>query len=117
MNILPVLHHWFLCLFVTVLPLDVRRPSSSLQRVTLCVLIVSYVQTVLHVWDSMYYEGPHVLFRVALALFKINEAALLGTSSQLAGRPAPSDALPRRITDAVACMRAQIRGTMPTAST
>jgi hypothetical protein len=82
MNILPVLHHWFLCLFVTVLPLDVRplHPSSS-PRVTLCVLIVPNVQTVLHVWDSMYYEGPHVLFRVALALFKINEAALLGTSS------------------------------------
>ncbi|ELR14392.1 TBC domain containing protein [Acanthamoeba castellanii str. Neff] len=41
---------------------------------------LDHLQTVLQVWDSLYYEGPYVLFRVALALFKINEAALLDTT-------------------------------------
>ncbi|CAI5535562.1 unnamed protein product, partial [Closterium sp. Naga37s-1] len=33
--------------------------------------------TTLRVWDVLFNEGAKVLFRVALALFKINEAELM----------------------------------------
>lgn len=36
-------------------------------------------ETTARVWDCLLCEGPKVLFRVALALFKMNEAALLTT--------------------------------------
>ena len=46
---------WFICLFADVLP----------------------VETVLRVWDCLFAEGSKVLFRVALALLKLNESRLL----------------------------------------
>lgn len=46
---------WFLCLYSTSLP----------------------AETTLRVWDSLLLEGPKVLFRVALALLKMNEPLLL----------------------------------------
>lgn len=46
---------WFLCLFATTLPSE----------------------TAARVWDALLKEGPKVLFRVALALLKANEATLL----------------------------------------
>lgn len=45
---------WFLCLFSTSLP----------------------IRTTLRVWDSLMFEGQKILFRVALAIFKLNEIAL-----------------------------------------
>lgn len=38
-------------------------------------------ETAARVWDWLFVEGPKVLFRVALALFKVNETTLLGTYS------------------------------------
>ncbi|KAM3395290.1 growth hormone-regulated TBC protein 1 [Capsicum galapagoense] len=46
---------WFLCLFSKSLPSE----------------------TTLRVWDVLFYEGGKVLFHVALAIFKMNEEALL----------------------------------------
>jgi len=46
---------WFLCLYVDTLP----------------------TESVLRVWDSLFFEGWKVLFRVALALFKLAEKELL----------------------------------------
>lgn len=46
---------WFLCLFSTVLPSE----------------------TVARVWDALLFEGPKVLYRVALALLKLHEQQLL----------------------------------------
>ncbi|KAJ1983859.1 hypothetical protein H4R34_001001 [Dimargaris verticillata] len=53
--------HWFPLLFVDVLP----------------------IESVLRVWDCFFYEGSKVLFRVALALFKLNEMVLLQTKDSL----------------------------------
>lgn len=47
--------NWFLTLFINILP----------------------VETVLRVWDTFFYEGDKVLFRVALSLFKLHEVAIL----------------------------------------
>ncbi|KAJ1987956.1 hypothetical protein H4R33_002638 [Dimargaris cristalligena] len=64
-DILPpvflAMSHWFPLLFVDVLP----------------------VESVLRVWDCFFYEGSKVLFRVALALFKLNETPLLQTRDSL----------------------------------
>lgn len=46
---------WFMCLFATTLP----------------------AETVARVWDTLFSEGPKVLFRVALAVLKLLEPALL----------------------------------------
>lgn len=50
---------WFLCLYSTSLP----------------------VETTLRVWDSLFLEGTKVLFRIALALLKMHEPALLITDN------------------------------------
>ncbi|XP_033122208.1 growth hormone-regulated TBC protein 1-like [Anneissia japonica] len=46
---------WFICLFLDVLP----------------------IETVLRIWDCMFYEGSKVIFRVALALIKRNMEEIL----------------------------------------
>ena len=46
---------WFVCLYCEVLP----------------------VETVLRIWDVLFYEGSKILFRVALGLLKLNQARLL----------------------------------------
>eukprot|EP01023_Acetabularia_acetabulum_P054664 TRINITY_DN6194_c0_g1_i3.p2 TRINITY_DN6194_c0_g1~~TRINITY_DN6194_c0_g1_i3.p2 ORF type:complete len:231 (-),score=29.31 TRINITY_DN6194_c0_g1_i3:1279-1875(-) len=50
---------WFLCLFITSLPSE----------------------TTARVWDSFFYEGPKVLFRVALAILKIFEPDLIARTN------------------------------------
>jgi hypothetical protein len=50
-----ILTGWLLCCFLKVLP----------------------VETTLRVWDSLFVEGPKVLFRVGVALIKRHEKALL----------------------------------------
>ena len=50
---------WFLCLFCTSLP----------------------AETAARVWDALLHEGPKVLYRVALALLKMHEPALLATDN------------------------------------
>ena len=56
---------WFVCLYCEVLP----------------------VETVLRVWDTVFYEGSKILFRVALGLLKLNQDRLLNKTdfASLAG--------------------------------
>jgi len=46
---------WFICLYCEVLP----------------------IETVLRVWDAVFYEGSKILFRVALGILKIHQESLL----------------------------------------
>jgi len=50
---------WFLCIFISWLPL----------------------QTVLHVLDCFFNEGPVILFQAALAVFKLNEHTILSAEN------------------------------------
>mmetsp|Transcript_7312 Transcript_7312/g.20625 ORF Transcript_7312/g.20625 Transcript_7312/m.20625 type:complete len:373 (-) Transcript_7312:70-1188(-) len=50
---------WFLCLFCTTLP----------------------IETAARVWDAMFFEGPKVLYRVALSLFQMARTDLLKTDN------------------------------------
>ncbi|KAI7847195.1 rab-GTPase-TBC domain-containing protein [Circinella umbellata] len=56
-----VTSHWFLTLFINILP----------------------IESVLRVWDCLFYEGQRVLFRVALAIFKMNEREVLAVNDSL----------------------------------
>ncbi|KAJ8253245.1 hypothetical protein GJAV_G00210680 [Gymnothorax javanicus] len=50
-----VVSRWFICLFIDILP----------------------VETVLRIWDCLFYEGSKIIFRAALTLIKHNQALIL----------------------------------------
>ncbi|XP_043855145.1 growth hormone-regulated TBC protein 1 [Dromiciops gliroides] len=50
-----VVSRWFICLFIDILP----------------------VETVLRIWDCLFYEGSKVIFRVALTLIKQHQSSIL----------------------------------------
>ncbi|KPP72883.1 growth hormone-regulated TBC protein 1-A-like [Scleropages formosus] len=54
-----VVSRWFICLFIDILP----------------------VETVLRIWDCLFYEGSKIIFRVALTLIKHNQALILQARS------------------------------------
>ncbi|XP_062312600.1 growth hormone-regulated TBC protein 1-A-like [Osmerus eperlanus] len=54
-----VLSRWFICLYIDVLP----------------------VETVLRIWDCLFYEGSKILFRVALTLILHHQAEILAARS------------------------------------
>ncbi|KAI8381602.1 rab-GTPase-TBC domain-containing protein [Radiomyces spectabilis] len=56
-----VTSHWFLTLFINILP----------------------IESVLRVWDCLFYEGQRAIFRVALAIFKMNEQEILSVDDPL----------------------------------
>jgi hypothetical protein len=56
-----VTSHWFLTLYINILP----------------------IETLLRVWDCLFYEGNKVLFRVALAIFKLNEEKILAVDDPM----------------------------------
>nr|XP_061827902.1 growth hormone-regulated TBC protein 1-A-like [Nerophis lumbriciformis] len=54
-----VVSRWFICLYVDILP----------------------IETVLRIWDCLFYEGSKVLFRVALTLIRHNQPEILRARS------------------------------------
>ncbi|KAK5169624.1 uncharacterized protein LTR77_005601 [Saxophila tyrrhenica] len=52
---------WFMSLFVGTLP----------------------IESVLRVWDCLFFEGSKTLFRIALAIFKLGEKSILGVSDPM----------------------------------
>ncbi|KAL9552461.1 hypothetical protein MBANPS3_003760 [Mucor bainieri] len=56
-----VTSHWFLTLFINILP----------------------IESVLRVWDCLFYDGQKVLFRVALGIFKLNENEIMAVHDPL----------------------------------
>ncbi|XP_048458505.1 growth hormone-regulated TBC protein 1-A [Rhincodon typus] len=54
-----VVGRWFICLFIDILP----------------------VETVLRIWDCLFYEGSKITFRVALTLIKYHQASILEANS------------------------------------
>lgn len=69
---------WFLCLFLNSLP----------------------IETTLRVWDALFLEKSKILFRIALAIFKLNEAAILGGDDEQGGMYARIKNTPKSAYDA-----------------
>lgn len=85
-----VVSRWFICLYIDILPIEVSRGdvvnNERRARVSLKVLHAvdpahCRLQTVLRVWDCLFYEGSKVLFRVALTLIIHHQPEILRARS------------------------------------
>ncbi|CAG8447382.1 3325_t:CDS:2 [Dentiscutata heterogama] len=56
-----VTSHWFLTLYINILP----------------------IETLLRVWDCFFYEGNKILFRVALAILRLNEEKIMAVDDPM----------------------------------
>ncbi|KAK4908322.1 hypothetical protein LTR28_000334, partial [Elasticomyces elasticus] len=77
---------WFMSLYVGTLP----------------------IESVLRVWDSLFYEGSKTLFRIALAVFKLGEARIRAVGDPMEVFQVVQT-MPRALLDANALMRACFR--------
>ncbi|KAL1929458.1 hypothetical protein VTP01DRAFT_1596 [Rhizomucor pusillus] len=68
-NMTLITNHWFLTLFINVLP----------------------IETALRIWDCFFIEGSNVLFKVALTIIQMNEQAILALQD-------PADIFPKLTT-------------------
>lgn len=78
-----VVSRWFICLYVDVLPIEVRGGKLECVGVNLFQTLSGFLhlQTVLRVWDCLFYEGSKVLFRVALTLIMHHQPEILRARS------------------------------------
>jgi len=89
-------------------PVGLRLPTVSLATTSWfmsCFLGNMPVESVLRVWDSLFYEGSKTLFRISLAIFKTSEAEIRSTREQLEIFQVVQG-LPRRLLDINSLMEA-----------
>lgn len=63
---------WFMCLYITILPIEVCFFANKCSIITLFTL-----QTALRIWDSFIVEGYKIIYRVGISLLHYMEADLL----------------------------------------
>ena len=84
-----VVSRWFICLYIDILPIEVRKRTDTLRISQGCwsrsfnrhLPCSFYSQTVLRIWDCLFYEGSKVLFRVALTLIAHHQPEILRARS------------------------------------
>jgi hypothetical protein len=73
------MQHWQLSTRLTLCHVteDGKFRSSHYEHPRYGVCIVSVFQTVLRIWDCLFYEGSKIIFRVCLTLVKRNQVSIL----------------------------------------
>ncbi|KAH0559603.1 hypothetical protein GP486_003877 [Trichoglossum hirsutum] len=87
-------------------PLSTRLPPITLCTTAWfmsCFIGTLPIETVLRVWDSFFFEGSKILFRVALAIFKVGEPQIRAVSDPMEIFQVVQT-IPRRLVDASALM-------------
>lgn len=79
-----VVSRWFICLYIDILPIEVRKRLNTAghsEKLVVSQAGFLFLQTVLRVWDCLFYEGSKVLFRVALTLIIHHQMEILRARS------------------------------------
>lgn len=76
-----VVSRWFICLYIDILPIEVSGGALSTLKECRSLPALCRPQTVLRVWDCLFYEGSKVLFRVALTLIIHHQPEILRARS------------------------------------